>query len=96
MNTCPSFVARDSRQGSLSLHGLAASFRGTEQPRILARAVVNNTRLRTNGVNANGAAAKVMIVDIGEKGTPWHFGEVQSSLAESPSVKQSSHFQWPH
>ena len=32
--------------------------------------------LRTNGVNTNGAAAKVMIFDrLGEKGTPWHFCE---------------------
>ena len=39
--------------------------------------------LRTNGVNANGAAAEFMNFDsLGEKGTPWHSWEDKSRLAE--------------
>ena len=45
----------------------------------------NSPRLRTNGVNTNGAAAKVINFDrLGEKGTPWHFWEYKSRLARVP------------
>ena len=43
--------------------------------------------LRTNGVNTNGAAAKVMNFDrlhIGEKGTPCHFSEGKNRLTGVP------------
>ena len=41
--------------------------------------------LRTNGVNPNRAAAKVMIFDrLGEKGTPWHFWEYESRSTGVP------------
>ena len=34
--------------------------------------------LRTNGVNTNGAAAKVMNLPDWGKGTPWHFWEYKT------------------
>ena len=50
--------------------------------------------LDAHGVNTNGAAAKVMILDrLGEKDTPWHFGEGKSYLAGVPkkSLCQKTH-----
>ena len=41
--------------------------------------------LRTNGVDTDGAAAKVMKFDrLGGKGTLWHFGEDKSRLTGVP------------
>ena len=41
--------------------------------------------LRTNGVNTNGAAAEVMMLDrFGTKYTPWHFREYKSRLTGVP------------
>ena len=41
--------------------------------------------LRTNGVNTNGAAARVINFDrLKEKGTPWHFWEDKSRLTGAP------------
>ena len=41
--------------------------------------------LRTNGVDANAAAAEVMNSDrFGEKGTPWHFWGGKSRLTAEP------------
>ena len=50
--------------------------------------------LRTNGVNTNGTAAKVMNFDrLGKKGTPWHFWEDKSRLTGVPkkSLCQNLH-----
>ena len=44
-------------------------------------------RLRTNGVNTNGAAAKVMNVDrLGEKVRPGTFGNIKSRLMAVPKT----------
>ena len=38
-----------------------------------------------NGVDTNGAAAKVRSFDrLGEKGTPWHFWEGKNRLTGAP------------
>ena len=42
----------------------------------------------TNGVDTNGAAAKVMIA-CGEKCTPWHFREDESRLTGVPQKSPS-------
>ena len=48
--------------------------------------------LRTNGVNTNGAAARVMNVDrFGKKVTHWHFGKSnigEQEYPKSPSVNK--------
>ena len=48
------------------------------------------SRLRTHGVNTNGAAAKALFFEqIGEQGTPWHFlednGKLNGSTQKGPS-----------
>ena len=45
--------------------------------------------LRTNGVDTNGAAAKVMNFDRLEEGTPWHFWEDKSRLTGVPKKSLS-------
>ena len=64
---------------------------------IEANPTLNRSSLWTNGVNTNGAAAKVMNFDgLGEKGTPWHFGKYKSRLTgdpKSPAAKKHKNVQ---
>ena len=50
------------------------------------------TRSRTNGVNTNGAAAKVNILfRFGDKGTPWHVWEDKLMLTGVPKKSVKKH-----
>ena len=53
------------------------------------------TWLRTNGVNTNGAAAKVItgFWPIEEKATPWHFWEYKSRLTGVPKKPLSNKYE---
>ena len=80
----------------------------TVQPRArgVRRAVrARGSRMRTNGVNTNGAAAKVIgVLTWGKTGTPWYFwedkrrstGVPKRSLCQNTWDSQWPHQGWPH
>ena len=72
---------------------------GWDKSRRLKRKL-RTIRLRTNGVNTNGAAAKVISFDrFGEKTTPWHFWEIKSRLTGVPKkslCQKTRNLQRPH
>ena len=71
-----------------------------EQSRYSEPPALQMSRLRTDGVNTNGAAAKVMIFDrLGKKVRPGTFGEIkvgQQEYLKSPSVKKCAICSDPH